>query len=246
VSRPPPALRTPQQLLENRPAPRARFSALDVGQPLGQMLFYRASYWIALLLFTLLYRVRFFSPGHIPPDGPALIVVNHQSYIDPPLVGVAVRHRNFPTIARKGLFKVPVLSLIIKGLGAIPIDDEGSDTAAIRASLAQLAKGRLLAIFPEGTRSPDGQLRDFKRGTWLLLSRSKVPVIPCAVEGCHDVFPRGQSFPTLLGKQLMVRFGPPVSFEELRPLGPDSALRELEAQVEVLRADLRQRIDAGR
>ena len=220
----------------------ARLRALDPPQALSQILFYRAAYWIVLSAFVLFYRARFFGVGHIPRTGGLLIIANHQSHLDPPLLGVAIRHRNMAAIAREGLFKNWLMGPLLRALGCIAIKEDEGDAGAIRTAIAQLKAGRVVVIFPEGSRSPDGALKHFKRGVWVLLARSGVPVLPAAVEGCFDAFPRGTAFPKLFGQRVAVSFGEPIPFATLKALGADAALADLAHKVESLRLDLRAKI----
>lgn len=215
---------------------------LDPGQAVGQILFYRLCYWIVLGLFVLLYRARFFNTRSVPRSGGLLIIANHQSHLDPPLLGVAIRDRNMAAIAREGLFKHWPMGLLLRGLGCIAIKEDEGDAGAIRSAIAQLKAGRVVVIFPEGSRSPDGALKHFKRGVWVLLARSGVPILPAAVEGCYDAFPRGAAFPKLFGQRVAVAFGEPIRFAELKALGADGALQMLANRVESLRLNLRAKI----
>lgn len=217
----------------------SRLRALDPPQPLTQIVFYRVCYWIVLGAFVLFYRARFFGVDRVPRAGGLLIVANHQSHLDPPLLGVAIRHRNMAAIAREGLFKHWPMGPLLRGLGCIAIKEDEGDAGAIRTAIAQLKAGRVVVIFPEGSRSPDGALKHFKRGMWVLLARSGVPVLPAAVEGCFDAFPRNSRFPRLMGQRVAVSFGEPVPFAELKALGADAALARLANSVELLRLDLR-------
>ena len=200
----------------------ARLRALDVGRPLGQILFYRIAYWIILAFFTLFYRVRFEGVGNIPRTGGLLVVANHQSHLDPPLLGV--------------------FGALLRGLGTIPIKESEGDAGAVRTSIAQLKAGRLVVIFPEGSRSPDGGMYSFKRGSWLLLARSGAAVLPVAVEGCFDAWPRQRGFPHLFGHRCAVAFGMPIPFEELKAMGADAALDRLAREVDALRMGLREKL----
>lgn len=220
----------------------AKIKALDVGRPLGQILFYRVAYWILLAFFTLFYRVRFEGVNNIPRTGGLLVVANHQSHLDPPLMGVAIRHRNMAAIAREGLYKNPIFGALLRGLGTIPIKESEGDAGAVRTSIAQLKAGRLVVIFPEGSRSPDGGMYSFKRGSWLLLARSGAAVLPTAVEGCFDAWPRQRGFPHLFGHRCAVAFGKPIPFEELKQMGADAALDRLAREVDALRLGLREKL----
>jgi 1-acyl-sn-glycerol-3-phosphate acyltransferase len=216
---------------------------LDPGQTTAQILFYRLFYWILLILFIVIYRARFFNTRNVPDAGGLLVIANHQSHLDPPLVGVALRRRNMAAIAREGLFRVPVLGWWLRMVGCIAIKEAGGDAAAMRAGIEQLKRGRLIVIFPEGSRSPEGTIQEFKRGVWLLMMRSGVPVLPAAVEGCYDAWPRRRKLPHVFGQRVGVSFGSPIAFEDLKAMGADGGLARLRSDVERLRADLRGRLN---
>jgi 1-acyl-sn-glycerol-3-phosphate acyltransferase len=220
----------------------ARFRALDPSRPLKEVLFYRLCYWLVLIAFTLVYRVRIQGATNIPATGGLLIVANHQSHLDPPLVGIGIRGRNMAAIARQGLFKNPVMGLLLRSLGVIPIRENEGDAGAIRAGIAQLKEGRVVVIFPEGSRSPDGAMVAFKRGAWLLMARAQVPVVPAAVEGCFDAWPRGRALPRVFGQRCAVRFGEPIAFETLKAMGPDAGLEHLAREVDAIRMCLRDQL----
>jgi 1-acyl-sn-glycerol-3-phosphate acyltransferase len=217
----------------------ARIRALNPGRSLAAIAFYQFARGCVRLCFrlTLGYRVR--GLEHEPPEGPVIIVANHQSHLDPPAIGGAPR-RHVCFVARRSLFKNKAFGGLIGLLNAFPINDEGgSDTAAIRAALDVLKQRRVLLIFPEGTRSPDGQIKDFKRGVWLLLSRAKCPVWPAAIDGAFDAFPRGRRFPTLFKHRVRVSFGKPIMPEELLAMKPEEGLERLKREVEGLARGLR-------
>lgn len=229
-------------------SPVAWFRRFDATQPLWQILFYRTCYWIVMLVVTFLYRLRIHGVRNLPPPGTGglLVVANHQSHWDPPILGISFRTRNMASIAREGLFKVPGLRQLLLGLGSIPIKEDEGDAAAIRTAIAELKKGRLTLIFPEGTRTPDGEVKGFKRGAWVLLSRAKVDVMPAAIEGAFDSWPRWDHFPRLFGCRIGVSFGKPIPYDELKALGPDAGLARLQSEVERLRADLARELQISR
>jgi 1-acyl-sn-glycerol-3-phosphate acyltransferase len=188
---------------------------------------------------VVLYRARHLGRARLPRTGAVLLVANHQSYIDPPLVGITVRSRHLDFIARMGLFNSPILDRILRAVNSVPIREEGGDAAAIKEILRRLDQGRAVLIFPEGTRSPDGAMRPFKRGVAVLVKRAKCPVVPVAVEGCFDAWPRERKWPRLLGQHVAVAFDHPISHAELMAAGPDAALELLEARIERMRVALR-------
>ena len=231
---PPPPPATPIQFGRNDAAPSVPLRAYglrgpDPTQPLWQVIFYRSCYWIVMLLTTILYRLRLYGVGNVPRSGCGglLLVANHQSFLDPPLIGIALRRRNMASLARENMFRVPGLRQLLLGLGSIPLRETEGDAGAIRAAIAELRKGRVMLIFPEGSRSWDGEIKPFKRGAWLLLSRAKADVLPAAVAGAFDAWPRSQKLPSLLGSRVGVAFGRPIPYAELKALGPEAGLARL-------------------
>ncbi len=188
------------------------------------------------------YRHRGLGRKHVPPDGPAIYAINHQSHLDAMMVGSNIGP--YASMARTGLYEAKLLGWIIEGLGAIKLDQSKGDTAAFKAALGVLKEGGRVLIFPEGTRCTDGALAPFQPGTMLLVRRSKAPVVPVAVEGAWDVWPMGQGRPTMYGR-LASRAGPPIPAEELLAVSTEEALDRLRREIEEmrmqLRADLRKR-----
>jgi 1-acyl-sn-glycerol-3-phosphate acyltransferase len=131
---------------------------------------------------------------HIPSAGPVIIVPNHQTYADPPLVTIPIR-RPVHYMAWSRLFDVPGLSWMIKRLRAFPVDVEGSDPRATRAAIRILRKSGALMIFPEGGRSLDGTVLPFKPGAFRLAVALEVPVLPVTIAGGEQVWPPGRTLP---------------------------------------------------
>lgn len=211
------------------------------GRPLWGVLFYECCWSLLWVVLTLFYRLRVVGGERVPRTGPLLVVANHQSFLDPPLVGMGIPGRHLNFIARGGLFSSRLFGGLIRALNAVPIKESGSDTAAIRTALEQLAAGRAVLIFPEGSRTPDGAVHEFKRGAWVLLSRAKCTVVPAAVEGAFDAWPRSGlgKRARLLGARVAVEFGRPMSHAELAALGPERGLALLRETIDAMRRDLR-------
>jgi 1-acyl-sn-glycerol-3-phosphate acyltransferase len=212
------------------------------GTPLPRLAAYSFARLLTNFLLTVGYRFRVFGSERVPISGPLLIVANHQSYLDPPLIGAAIRRRHLDFIARAGLFESPLLARIISTFNSIPIREEGGDAAAIKEVLRRLEAGRAVLIFPEGTRSPDGAMRPFKRGVAVLVKRARCPVLPVAVEGAFDAWPRDRGRPKFWGRRLAVCIGEPIPYSELMAQGGDAALARLEQEIDRMRLGLRERM----
>jgi len=202
--------------------------------------FYNLVRLLLMVFWTLTMRPRALGAGNVPKAGSLLIACNHQSYLDPPVIG-AFTPRRIDYLARAGLFKNRLLGWLISALNAIPIRENESDTQAIKQVLQRLGEGRAVLIFPEGTRSTDGSMSRFKRGVALMVKKAACPVVPAAIEGAYDAWPRG-TIPRPRGGRVYIAFGKPIPPEELMRNGPDAALRRLEAEIDSLRLDLRARL----
>lgn len=191
------------------------------------------------IFLTLAYRFRVHGRHHLPTSGPALLVANHQSFLDPIICGSAIAPHHLVFIARVGLFKFKPFARLIASYNAIPIRQGEPDTAAIRAALDQLAKGRIVVVYAEGLRTPDGPMHPFQRGAAVLLKRAKCPVIPLAIEGAFDAWPRHKPLPSLWGHRVATMLGPVIPADELLADSPDAALRRLERDIDAMRLELR-------
>ncbi|MCB5168230.1 1-acyl-sn-glycerol-3-phosphate acyltransferase [Streptomyces bambusae] len=182
-------------------------------------------------LLRLLFRPRIEGIEHVPAEGPAIVAGNHLSFSDHFLMP-AVLARRITFLAKAEYFTGPGLkgrltAAFFRSAGQIPVDRSGKEAgqAAIREGLGVLAKGELLGIYPEGTRSHDGRLYKGKVGVAAMALRAGVPVIPCAMVGTFEIQPPGQVVPKL--KRVTIRFGEPLDF---------SRYAGMEGQKAVLRA----------
>ena len=167
------------------------------------------------------------------PDGACIIACNHQSFLDPPLVGCSLPKETY-FFARKTLFKNPVLAYILRTCNTIPIDrDSNSDISAFKRVFSVLKNGQSLLMFPEGTRSHDGQLQEAQAGIGLIACKTQVPVVPVRVFGANALLPRGSLLPRL-GARLSVIFQPPMFPKEFDP-GANHPGRFLEASRRIMK-----------
>lgn len=164
-------------------------------------------------LFTLYNRWEVSGRGNVPRTGGVLLVANHTSYADPPIIGTASpRPVNF--MAKAELFTIPLLAGFIRGTHAFPVRRGAADQAALRAGVRLLRRERVLLVFPEGTRSPDGRLMPFEPGAAFVGLASDAAVVPVGIDGADRLLPRGKR--VLLPGKLRVRFGPAVRLDDLR------------------------------
>lgn len=148
---------------------------------------------------------------NLPESGAFLVAANHASHLDPPFIGGVLSHQ-MAFFARKNLWHGRLATWWMDGVGAIPVDRDGSDLAAIKRVLATLAAGRPLALFPEGTRSLDGNLQPAKAGVGMIACKSAVPVVPCRIFNSHLALGRQGRFAP--GTAVDIVFGRPLSVSD--------------------------------
>jgi 1-acyl-sn-glycerol-3-phosphate acyltransferase len=217
-----------------------RLQAKHPGTPLPRVACYEFLRQVFLLVLMLVYRIRWFGLRNVPASGPVLLVANHQSYLDPPVIGSPLSHLHLDFVARKALFGSQWFGWLISSLNATPIKDDGrGDAGAIKEVLRRLEAGRAVLIFPEGSRSHDGAIAPFKRGVEVLVKRSRCPVVPVAIEGCYDAWPRSRARPWLWGRRVAVMYGEPIGHEELMADGAEAGLERLRVRIDSMRRELR-------
>ncbi|MEU6369492.1 lysophospholipid acyltransferase family protein [Streptomyces sp. NPDC046931] len=192
------------------------------------MLYYVLRYVLLGPLLRLLFRPRAEGLEHVPAKGAAIVAGNHLSFVDP-LLMPAVLKRRITFLAKAEYFTAPGLrgrltALVLRGAGQISVDRSGraAGEAAIREGLGVLARRELLAIYPEGTRSPDGRLYKGKVGVAVMALAAQVPVIPCAMVGTFGIRTLGQVLPRI--RPVAIRFGEPLDFSRFAGLADHKAV----------------------
>lgn len=170
-------------------------------------LVYRLCHWGSLLYCKLWHRMRVEGLENIPASGGAVLASNHQSHIDILVFGGCVpRHVSF--VARDTLADTRWLGFVMRQCGAVLVKRGTSDRKALRAMVEHLAAGDMVAIYPEGTRTRDGRIGEFKGGALLAARMAHVPIVPAGIRGTFEAFPRGRAFPR--PRKIAVRFGAPI------------------------------------
>jgi 1-acyl-sn-glycerol-3-phosphate acyltransferase len=165
------------------------------------------SYLLVFPVFRLLFRGRIFGRAHVPMEGALVVVANHGSHLDPPLLGHALG-RPVAFMAKAELFRVPILGPIIQACGAYPVSRGASDREAIRIATDRLEEGWATGVFIDGSRQADGRVNHPMPGAALLAARAGVPLLPVAIINSHRALGTGQSWPRLVPVQ--VRIGTPI------------------------------------
>lgn len=180
---------------ENRPAPSTDETAVMVPrETLSSYLFYEATYWLSAMSMTLGFSLRTNGMHHVPMRGPVLFIANHQSFLDPVLVGLAVR-RHLSYVARDTLFDHRGFAWLIRMLNAVPIAQEGLGIEGLRAVLRLLHAGKAVIIFPEGGRTKDGEMMPLQPGVQLLVKRARTPIVPVGIAGAYEAWPCSRPLP---------------------------------------------------
>jgi len=154
---------------------------------------------------------------NIPAEGAAIIAANHSSYLDPIVISAAIPRR-ITWVVRKDVYDVWWLKWLFKNTGMIRVN------GSVEQAVAVLKNGGLLGIFPEGSRSPDGNIREAKDGVAVIAGGSGAPVIPCLVRGAFEAYPRDALLPR--PRQVEVIAGSPLKFD-----GGESGRREFADRV---------------
>lgn len=164
-------------------------------EPFASLVLYHLFKWsVVSPMLHLYFRGRVEGTEQVPQHGPLLVVANHASDFDPPIVSCCVR-RPVSYMAKEELFQVPVLSQAIRLYGAYPVKRGSADRSAIRAALTQLEAGWAVGVFLQGTRTPDARIPDPKLGAALLAAKAQAPLLPVSLWGTQAILSKGQKFP---------------------------------------------------
>ncbi len=173
--------------------------------------------------------LRTFDAEQLPASGGILIVSNHQSYLDIPVLAAAARPRHVAFVARASLAHSRFLDWLMRESGCVLIQPNTPDRAALEGMIAHLERGDCVAVFPEGTRTHDGSLGVFRAGAAVAARRAGVPILPAAIRGAFEAWPRARKLPC--GARITVRFGAPI------PPGTEDAIERARAEIAAMIGD---------
>jgi 1-acyl-sn-glycerol-3-phosphate acyltransferase len=211
-------------------------------------LWYKSCYHLCGAALSLGCSFRTEGMHHVPATGPVLLIANHQSVIDPVLVGLAVR-RPMISLARKTLFRHRLLALVMSSFHAVPVDQEGFAREGLQTLIDLLRAERVVLLFPEGERTFTGEMQPLRPGVHLVVKKAPAPIVPVGIAGAFDAWPRSQPLPFLsplfwpAGKASMaVSLGKPIDGRRVAQLPRAEvldqlfrALKEQQARAERLR-----------
>ena len=186
--------------------------------------YYWVGYHFSRVLAQIFFRFRILHRERMIQSGPVLVAMNHQSFFDPPLAGNACDRPIF-FLAKKSLMKVPVLGPILPRLNVIPVDLEGNDRSALKALIRILRADESALVFPEGGRTPDGNLQPALPGVGFVIAKTRAPVVPMRIFGAFEAWPIGGKI--RLGPRITIVVGEPIYFSEadFAPGGRDVYIR---------------------
>lgn len=188
-------------------------------------------------LGCLVWRVRAEGRERVPAAGPVIVASSHESFMDPLLVG-AYTPRHVWHMARRTLFyrgerRSRFLTWFGSLWGIIEVDREGTGLGALRGAEERLRSGEAVLIFPEGTRSRDGEVQEFRAGVGLLARRTGAAVVPVSVDGTRRIWGRGRRLPRFLPAHVRLVYGEPVTYDETTD--PKDVAADLRRRVLALR-----------
>ena len=213
------------------PGPTQDTTAIVTRPPRPSLTYRLVSALLVLPVYRGLFRGRTRGIQNVPMQGPLVVVANHGSHLDPPLLGHALG-RPVAFMAKAELFRIPLLGVLIRALAAYPVNRGASDREAIRTATARLQAGWATGVFLDGTRQADGRVNQPMPGAALLAARSGAPLLPVAIVNSHRALGPGQKRLRLV--PLEVRIG--------QPLPPPASRRKPDLEATTL--ELQRRINA--
>jgi 1-acyl-sn-glycerol-3-phosphate acyltransferase len=193
--------------------------------------------WLQILArtgSTVLFDLQVFGRRNVPKTGGVILAANHQSYLDPVMVATWLQ-RPVCFMARSSLFENRHFGWFIRELHAYPVRLGEGDIGAVKETIRLLQEGHVLNIYPEGTRSLDGEIKKMEKGIALVIRKAKVPVVPVAIDGSFQAWPKGHKL--FHPQRIRVKFGKPMYLSDMKG---EQIVKELEGTMRKLLAELRE------
>jgi 1-acyl-sn-glycerol-3-phosphate acyltransferase len=189
----------------------------------------------ARVITSLMFDLRVHNKENVPAEGGVLLAANHQSNLDPVLVAVRLR-RPVSFLAKEELFTNFFLGGLIRALHAFPIKQNSGDLGAVRETMRRLEEGHVLNVYPEGTRTEDGNIQPLQKGIALIIRKTTVPVVPVAIEGSFHAWTKGRKVPR--SGKIDVIYGKPMRFDGMKA---EEILTRLHGELVKLLEELREK-----
>ena len=218
------------------PSPAAAPAAAAAPAEVVEPLIYRVGRLMCRPWADLWFDLKVYNPHYVPRTGGVLVVANHQSYLDPILLTVKIP-RPFSFLAKSELFENPFFDWLIRNLNAFPVRQGAGDVGAVKETIARLQEGHALILYPEGTRSLDGEIGPMQAGVGLIVRRAGVPVVPAVIEGSFDAW-RPKSGKIFRPHPVRVMYGPPLDLGNLKA---NQIVQKIDAKLHEMLAELRAR-----
>jgi 1-acyl-sn-glycerol-3-phosphate acyltransferase len=215
-------------------------------------LLYETLYWLLGMLLVFTHSLRVSGTRRVPKTGPVLLIANHQSYMDIVPLGLAARRRIY-YLAKLPLFQSKILAAIMRFFGTVAVDNEGFSRAGLEGILGCLKERKMVLVFPEGERCWDGKLAELKPGVTLVIKKAKVPIVPIALAGAFDAWPRTRRWmhfaPPFFGwrrERIAVVVGEPLDGALVAELPREEMLKKLTLELTKVVAQAERLRNSGR
>ena len=201
--------------------------------------YYQCMRRAAQVFFSVFWKMRVYNRHYEPADGGAVYISNHQSFLDPMLMSLALR-RPMNYMARHTLFRMPLFRQLITSLNAFPVHRGAADVAAMKEAMRRVKAGHQVVLFAEGTRTRDGRIGPLLPGVALLARRAAKWTVPVVIDGAYEAWPRSQVLPSL--GSVVVQYSRPLSQREVRGMKPKVLIARLRDTLIELQTEIRRRL----
>ena len=202
-------------------------------------LYYTIMQWGLRLIMPTVWKTRVYGRHNEPADGGVIYISNHQSFLDPMLVGFGLA-RPLNYMARNTLFDIPGLKQLMISLNAFPVKRGTADTGALKEAMRRIKRGGQVLVFAEGTRTLNGQISPFLPGVALLAQRAAQWIVPVVIDGAFEVWPRTRSLPG--AGRIVISFGRPIAQEHARKFKAAPLVEYIRQIMIQMQTDVRRRL----